>query len=145
MVIKCINNDISFMPYELRGYAFGQNIDGRLPLTIDKKYVVSGLKIIGNNKFYLIIPDSGELKCHPWWYHETLFSIIDKSEPENWLTIKQDNLTYIGFPELTNDLDGKFYNALEDGEESAVNVFMWYYKDYAKSHGLWYADGKPSI
>lgn len=68
MLVETIHNNENNIPKELRHYAWGQSDDGKLPLSIGKKYVVSGIQTNNNHKFYLIIPDDEELNGSPWWY-----------------------------------------------------------------------------
>ena len=130
------------LPTELQHYAFSQDKQHNLPLTIDKKYVVAGIRETLNNKFYLIIPDDGELKGYPWWFPSSLFKVVDKSMPPDWKKGGVEGDVLLTFPELALDKTGLFESNLEDGEDREVSVFLKYYETYARSHGLWYVDGK---
>lgn len=144
MIVKSTKNQSSNLPKDLQGYAFGQDESTTLPLTLEKQYVVSGIRTIDDNRFFLIIPDSGELKAHPWWYPAVLFEVIDESIPEDWVYGGVSGDTFNSFPELANDTTGRFESNLEDGEEQEVSIFLSYYKKYAEAHGLWYTDGKTT-
>lgn len=142
MLVSNISNNTSSIPDHLQNYAFGQDETGVVPLTPDKKYVVSGVRVVDDNRFYLVIPDSGELKGHPWWYPASLFEVIDGSIPSDWVEGGIEGDTLHTFPELANDTSGQFESSLEDGEDREIAIFLGYYEKYAKAHGLWYADSK---
>ena len=103
MLVTCKKNSASGLPKQFREFAFGQDDQGLLPLTVGKQYVVSARQRVKGTTFFLLD----------------------------------------GFEEIVKDPRGDFYNALEDGEEAAVNAFLAHYEKYAKQHDLWYVDGKP--
>lgn len=94
MLVACKRNTILGLPEELRNFAFGQDEQGLLPLTIGKKYVVSACQRVKGDTFFLIIPDNGELRTHPWWYPMELFEVTDASVPEDWL-LEGDDPAYM--------------------------------------------------
>lgn len=145
MVVENLHNSQEDIPERFRQYAFGQDDSGKLPLTINKKYVVAATKVVNNQEFYLILGDDGELKGNPWWYPTNLFIVVDNDEPDDW-TEDNSNPDYRikGFAEIVDDPDGYFYNQLEDGKNEATQVFLKHYEAYARTHNLWYTDGKAA-
>ena len=145
MLVENIKNRQQDLPNKFQKYAFGQDQQGSLPLAIGKKYVVSAIKAVEGVDFYLIIGDKSELKGDPWWYPASLFTTIDDTTPDDWVSVaKNEDSSMTGFKELVNDPRGEFYNALEDGEAGALAVFLKHYEKYARHHSLWYVDGKPA-
>lgn len=145
MLVTCHKDRQSDIPEQFRRYAFGQDDTGKLPLTIGKKYVVSAIKYVAHMPFLLIINDIDELKARPWWYPSTLFDVISDEKPNDWIEAADSPTFKIeGFPEIVDDAAGTFYQALEDGDEAAIKVFLKHYEAYARHHDLWYADKKPA-
>lgn len=142
MLVKNTKNQSTDLPDHLRDYAFGQNESGVLPLTPDKKYVVSGVRTVDGNRFYLVIPDTGELKGYPWWYPASLFEIVDESIPSDWVEGGVEGDSFHTFLELASDTSGQFESNLEDGDDEEIAVFLSYYEKYAKAYGMGYADLK---
>ncbi len=143
MIVKASRNKKVDIPLDIRNYAFGG--DGKqIPLTVGKRYVVSGIREMLGHEFFLIIPDDNELSGRPWWYPSELFEVTDDFKPEDWVKNDFPEVIYETFPELANDATGNFENNLEDGEQQEMSVFLSYYEKYARHHGLWYVDGKPA-
>ena len=142
MIITPIRTLKEDLPQDIRHYAFHQH-KGKLPLTPGKRYVVSGIRYIPPHKYYLIIDDDNELRAYPWWFPAELFKVVDDSIPPDWVTSRQEGYSIQSFPEIANDESGMFENNLDDGDPEEMKVFLKYYEQYARKHGLWYVDGKP--
>jgi len=137
MIVTAIHNTRNVLPEIIRDDAYGYSPNGILPITIGKDYVVAA--IIDNiklGKYYLIIPDDGELKAYPWSFPAQLFETKDDYTPEDWETYTGTDYEITGFPEITHDPDGKYFNNLEDGAEYAIHTFLKHFDKYAKHHNL---------
>lgn len=139
MLVEAIANNREAIPESIRHYSWEQKENGNLPLTIGKKYVVSGIQHSHGNDFYLIIADENELSGRPWWYPKTLFKVLDETRPSDWV----DGDGCVSFPELAQDKTGVFDSNLQDGDEEEKKIFLRHYEQYARDHNLWYVDGKP--
>jgi hypothetical protein len=127
---------VSDIPLDIRNYAYNQ--DGNdLPLTIDRKYVVAGIRKTHGHTFYLILDDDDEPRGYPWWFPSELFEIEDDTQPEDWIEGGNKGVDeYLTFPELAKDRDegGMFADNLEDGNKPEVEVFLKRYKEYLKAY-----------
>jgi len=144
MVVEAITDDNQNIPEPIRNFAWQQREDGRLPLTIGKKYVVSGIRRTRGFEFFLVIADENEFGGRPWWYLSDLFKTLDSIKPSDWVEGGVDQDRYFSFPELAKDDTGHFENNLEDGEPKELAVFLKHYEQYARAHNLWYVDGRPN-
>lgn len=136
MLVIADKNDQSDLPDDISKYAFGQDESGRLPLTIGKKYVVSGVRHVMSEDFYLILADDGELKGNPWWHSASLFSVVDAQAPDGWVRGGTEEDSFYTFPELALDQTGEFENNLEDGESVERGIFLGYYREYVSKYEI---------
>ncbi|HEX8182197.1 MAG TPA: hypothetical protein VF575_01190 [Candidatus Saccharimonadales bacterium] len=119
MKLKCIKNNINDLSVKLRKFAFTQDQNGNLEITIDKEYTSYGVRINDLGKFYFIVTDDSEL---PWWMPSEVFEVIDSETPINWKTEQfeeygketiQASSLYFGHEE-----------DIEDGTEEGWKVFQ---------------------
>src|SRR5580700_5493602 len=122
MTVENISDDIGDAGEKLIHYAFSQGKNGKVDLTLGKRYVVYGVRENELGKFYLVLTDTINTKL-PWWMPAKLFKVVDKTIPKNWSThINTDNKgteTILAIPD--------YYDAstdIEDGTKKGFNVFQ---------------------
>lgn len=94
-------------------------------LIVDKEYIVMGIAIYKeSNCPYYLIDENGR----PDWFPYPLFTVSDKSLPNNWyITVhnKQsigDIFLLMGFNELCNDND--FHDLLIERDKDAIKTYF---------------------
>ena len=114
MQVRCISNQISKVSDRLQAYAFDQDEDGEIDITVDKIYDVYGVQENNLGRFYLVQTD--ELNNDmPWWMPAELYKVSDSSTPIGWVTKESKdstghNLTISSYP--------MYFDAEEDIEDS---------------------------
>ena len=85
MQVKCTLNHISAVNERLHSYAFDQDENGKIDITIDKIYEVYGTQENHLGKFFLVLTD--ELNNDmPWWMPAELYELSDQTIPVGWIT-----------------------------------------------------------
>lgn len=116
MIIKCIANNINNLPESLREFAFTQNDEGILDISIGKHYAVYGKEQRDGRWFYLVHTDTDNTASY-WWMPADLYEVTGAAEPEQWQEIEKDLFSY---PSL-----GKWQvsEGLVDGDADAIAEF----------------------
>lgn len=68
ITITCLNNNLKLLNNKLHKFAFSQDKDGIVDLTIGKKYPVYGYKTNRYGKF-LLVPTDTINTLTPWWMY----------------------------------------------------------------------------
>lgn len=114
MQVKCISNHISMVSKDLHAYAFDQDENGEIDITINKLYDVYGVQENHLGKFYLVLTD--ELNNNmPWWMPAGLYEISNPSTPTNWVT--KESTDSAGY-RLVISSYSIYFDAEEDIEDS---------------------------
>ena len=129
MIVRCKYNIGSQIADVFIGYT---NIDEKIPIIIDKEYIVYALTEFYNNIWYCIFDESST--SFPMWTPSQFFELTNNRLSQYWVfSLKKDTLSrdqnsvgrvFFGFSEWANELG--FYDKLADGEEREVSIF----KDY---------------
>lgn len=121
MKVKCIaNTGAGFSEYTINH--MGCSKETRLPLHIDKIYIVYGQMIYRGMLQYLI---KGTDENLPSWYPAEIFKMEDTLLPLEWYFRYQysDEVSAIwGFHELVND--EHFIENLIEREDKAIRIFL---------------------
>jgi len=120
MKILCKSNNLNTISEKLKKFAFSQNEDGIVDLTVGKTYDVFGVKTNKLGKFYLILTDISNTKL-PWWMPSELFDEVDTSIPASWGTD-----TWKGYGKEIVQADPIYFNAtldIEDGTSKGHEAF----------------------
>lgn len=83
MKTNCLYNTHEVLSKEVRGFAYPEEEDGLLDLSIGSDYDVYGVRINDLGTFYLLVTDSSDL---PWWMPAALFKELAASVPDSWVT-----------------------------------------------------------
>ena len=84
MIVKCTANNVNVLPERIRKYAFTQDNEGQVDLTLNLEYQVYGLRDNKDGKFYLVLTDSVHADL-PWWMPADLFEELDSNIPSDWI------------------------------------------------------------
>lgn len=120
MTIKCIGNEINRLPEDLHKFAFTQNEQGTVDLTLGKKYIVYGVRKNKWGEFYLILTDTVHTNS-PWWMPQLFFEAAEDSVPSAWQK-KSHGL----FSRAWTLTDPAYFDAeqdIEDGTPHGLAVF----------------------
>lgn len=83
MIVKCKTSKLSDLPKDLQDFAFTQDNDGVLDITVGKEYRVYGIQKNDLGKFYLVLTDSIHFQL-PWWMPASLYEVLDSRTPDTW-------------------------------------------------------------
>lgn len=83
MLARARENNLHKIDKNLLNYAYGQNQDGIVDISIDKEYKVYGIRENDLGTFYLILTDEVN-KDLPWWLPGEFFDTMDLTYPEDW-------------------------------------------------------------
>lgn len=121
MKVRCKHNNIAALDKKLEEYAFDQDENGDMDITINKLYDVYGIQDNNLGRFYLVQTDELN-RDTPWWMPAGLYEIYDSTQPVGWVERKKNaqdsELTVYSYPiyfEAEEDI--------EDGTERGVEVF----------------------
>lgn len=120
MIVRCKNNKISELPTALQNFAFTQNEQGEVDLSIGKEYVVYGVRKNKWGKFYLVLTDTVHVKT-PWWMPQSLFVTEQDGNPIDWQRKSHGLLS-----RAWTLADPIYFDAeqdIEDGTSRGVGVF----------------------
>ena len=114
MQVRCISNQISKVSDRLQAYAFDQDEDGEIDITVDKIYDVYGVQENNLGRFYLVQTD--ELNSDmPWWMPAELYELSDQTIPVGWIT--KDKVDSSGHKIVISSYS-IYFDAEEDIEDS---------------------------
>jgi len=107
----CTHTQITVLPKKIRRFAFTQDDNGKVDLTLNKSYEIYGIRRNRYGTFYLVLTDSIHHNL-PWWLPDTFFEKPDSPAPSSWVTktfgrIRKE--TYITSP--------FYFDAIEDIED----------------------------
>lgn len=119
MQVICIQDDINILPEKQRKYAFTQDENGKLNLTVGRNYAVYGIAAKKESHFYYIVADDDEL---PWWIPVDFFTIVDNEKPTSWCEMKRKDGT------LTVTADALFEDYAEDIEDGTGKGYSAFQK-----------------
>lgn len=123
----CISNNLnSVSNNKVQQFAFMQDENGEVPLSIGRRYAVYGLKENIFGKFILVVRDEERL---PWWMPAELFSRIPSQPAPTWKTEKFPG-NYGG--EVTMSAPTIYFEheeAIEDGEPEGYKAFSQMQKE----------------
>lgn len=86
MNATCISNDLGLLAKNLHRFAFTQDEQGEVDLTIGNSYRVYGNKENKYGRFYLILTDSIHRNT-PWWMPEGFFRTNSDTVPLSWISV----------------------------------------------------------
>jgi hypothetical protein len=119
MKVICKDNTINNLDKRLLQFAFGQDEDGKVDLTIGNSYEAYGIRKNKYGEFYLVTTDELNRKL-PWWMPAGLFEPIIEINPE-WVEKKY------GFLKAATEIANKYYfgyeEDIEDGTKAGYEAF----------------------
>ena len=123
MEIRCVTNSLAVLPKKLKKYAFTQDENGQVDLTIGRKYKIFGYMKQGDMERVLVLTDTIHANT-PWWMPVEFFGVskeVIKSLPKHWLSKKfgRVNKQIVIAPELYfgHEL------SIEDATDEGIEVF----------------------
>lgn len=87
-------------------------------LTYGKVYLVIGIEADS----YRIVDESNE----PVLHYPSYFEVVDKKEPEEWITEYGEDGERYSYPPILNDMD--FFGDWHDGDQETRRIFSDYLK-----------------
>src|SRR4051812_30087917 len=114
MKVKAISNNIKNLQESLTQFAFNQDQYGRVDLTVDKEYVIYGIKENKYGTFYLVLTDEIN-KDLPWWMPAQFFTKTEGSKPATWRTDEYENSFGFGHEKVT--ASAVYFGSEEDIED----------------------------
>jgi hypothetical protein len=120
MRVKCKSNNIKSLALGVEQFAFGQDDEGNVDLTIGKEYIVYGIRQNDLGSFYLVLTDELNTEL-PWWIPADLFEVTDRTKPTTW---KTDN--WEGYGSETVWANPVYFDAsadIEDGTPKGHEIF----------------------
>jgi hypothetical protein len=120
MKVRCIDNQIVHLDKKLQQFAFAQDDQGVVDLSVGQEYDVYGVRENKNGIFYLILTDTIHDKL-PWWMPARFFEVADNRRPNSWESkswgrISKDTITT--HPAYFDAIDD-----VEDGTPKGYKVF----------------------
>lgn len=116
MIVKCITNNISHLPKKFQRFAFTQDENGVLDISIGAHYVVYGRELRKGAWFYLVHTDSMNVAGY-WWMPASLYEVVDETEPSGWQEIVKGLFSYPCYGRW------EISEGLEDGDGDAIAEF----------------------
>lgn len=122
MQIMCVANDISCLTPKQINYAFTQDSNGLVDLTIQKIYRVYGIKVQAKETYYLIHTDELNTKSY-WWMPASFFKIIDDSKPDEWVKKSIGKINKVHYETYPAYFDWRVAEGIEDGDDLYIEIF----------------------
>ena len=122
MIVKCIANNINDLPESLRDFAFTQDENGNLDVSVGKLYAVYGKERRDGRWFYLVHTDNDN-KVSFWWMPADLYAVTDDSEPAMWQEIEDGLFSYqsLGKWQVSEGLIDKDVSAIAEFNGEVAN------------------------
>jgi|GEM_PF-1171045 len=120
MIVRCIYNDVKYVPEKQREYAITQDADDGLDITVGKHYIVYATKQTPQGLWYFVHTD----RRNPdtlWWMPAALYEVVQKRLPDGWKERTEEDETLIAYPSLHN---WEVENDILDGEKAALQAYM---------------------
>lgn len=120
--VICKHNTIQILHPELQRFAFRQDQDGIVPLTVGIEYEIFGVKENALGKFYLTLTDDEDL---PWWMPAPFFHETNDQLPEKWKREEYKNV--YGHNEVVV-ADADYFGHEDDIEDGTAAGYSAFYK-----------------
>ena len=122
MIVKCVNNTAEAIPNELKKFAFNQDENGTVDITIGKNYDVYGIKENSYGKFYLVLTDSINYDL-PWWMPSQFYKVMNEKTPKDWVLRKDEDSDGGAYSVQSYPVYFDAEEDIEDGTAKGYEVF----------------------
>ena len=111
MIVICKSNKLSELSNfeKISKFAFDQESDSVVQLTIGDEYLVYGVRKNNLGEFYLVVRDNESL---PWWMPVGLFTVKVSKVPVSWSVDR-----WTGYGKETVKSNSIYFDAYEDIED----------------------------